>query len=606
MAHDVLLAPGTDARHLVEDRDRLRLGAQLAVEGDRETVRLVADLLDQVERGRAGGQHDRRLVPGHEDLLVRLGQAADGDVEPELLELGHRSRELRLAAVDHEQVGARPEALVGHALRGVAAAEHLLHAHEVVGLIKLGADFEAAVLALVGPAVGEDDHGRHREGAVQGGDVETLDPHRRRIEGQGALELEQGLVGAVVGVARADHVAVEGMAGVAGGHLEQADLVAPARDVQAADVAALVGQPLPHHVGVGQNRGQVDLGRDVGGLVVVALEEALGQLHLVHIHALVQDELGAADHAPLAHDEDAGRADRLLAGEADGVHRDVVAEEDFLFGVGRLKRLQAPLEPARPLEIEVGRSLPHLVGQVVHHVAPFTRQEALDLVDVARILHGVDRAGADARPAAHVVVEAGPSQLGQGQRRDAHLVGMGREVAAAPLPFRAGRDADRRHLAQGVDRGARGLGIGVGAEVARALLVVLACVFDRGEDVRLRDRDVGIALVVLEVDVEIGMVLVDELALQDQRLVLGPHDDVVEGPHHLHHQGDLGSIVRERRVLAHAGAEVLGLAHIDDCARRIAPEVAARVGGHALHLLGDAGQPLVLGPGRREAVSVQL
>ena len=67
-------------------------------------MRLVAHLLDEVERGGAGRQHDGRLVPRNEDLLVRLGEAAHRDVETELAELVHGRRELRLAAVDDEEV----------------------------------------------------------------------------------------------------------------------------------------------------------------------------------------------------------------------------------------------------------------------------------------------------------------------------------------------------------------------------------------------------------------------------------------------------------------------------------------------------------------------
>ena len=316
VAHDGLLALGTHALDLVEHRHRHRLVAQLAMEGDGEAVALVTNLLDEVEGGRAAGQDHRRVVPGNEHLLVRLGQAADRDVETQGLELVHRGRELGFAAVHHEQVGTRAKALVGHALRRVAAAQHFLHAEEVVGLLELGTHLEATILPLVGTTIGENHHRGHGEAAMQGRDVEALDAKRRPIEGKGAFQLEKCLVGAVVRIARANHVAHEGMAGVFLRHLKQGALLATLRTMQTAHAAALVGKPLAQDVGVGQLLCQVDLGRNVGRLVEVALDEALRELFLAHVEALVEHELVGTHHAPLAHAEDASAADGLLAIEA--------------------------------------------------------------------------------------------------------------------------------------------------------------------------------------------------------------------------------------------------------------------------------------------------
>ena len=111
------------------------------------------------------------------------------------------------------------------------------------------------------------------------------------------------------------------------------------------------------------------------------------------------------------------------------------------------------------------------------------------------------------------------------------------------LPLRAGRDADRNNLADRVDGLARGTAIGIRAKIARAGLVLLACVLDSGVHVAFSDGDEGIALVVFEVDVEVGPILADKLALQDERLVLGIHDQVIEALHELHHEGNLGAVV---------------------------------------------------------------
>ena len=85
------------------------------------------------------------------------------------------------------------------------------------------------------------------------------------------------------------------------------------------------------------------------------------------------------------------------------------------------------------------------------------------------------------------------------------------------------------------------------------------------------------------------MVLSDEGALEHERLVLGAHHDVVEGAHDLHHERDLLAVVLQRHVLAHAGAQVLGLSHVDDLALAVLPEVAAGVRGDQGDLLGERG-----------------
>ena len=230
----------------------------------------------------------------------------------------------------------------------------------------------------------------------------------------------------------------------------------------------------------------------------------------------------------------------------------------------------------------------HLVLELAADLGTSAREELLDLAHVGGIVDGVYLPAADARPAPDVIVEAGSAVLAQNQVGDRHVVGVTLEVAAGALPLRAAGDADGHRLAQGVDGLARGVGVRVRAEVAGSLAVPLARVLDRREGVVLGDGDVGVALVVLEVDVEVGVVLGDEVALQHQRLVLGAHDHIVEATDHLHHQGDLGTVVRQVDVLEHARAQVLGLAHVDDLPPAVLPEVAARLRGNLGHLLGDA------------------
>lgn len=58
--------------------------------------------------------------------------------------------------------------------------------------------------------------------------------------------------------------------------------------------------------------------------------------------------------------------------------------------------------------------------------------------------------------------------------------------------------------------------------------MTLTRVFDRGIQVALCNGDKGVALVILEVDVKVRMVLADQVALEYKRLMLGFDNDVVE------------------------------------------------------------------------------
>ncbi len=82
----------------------------------------------------------------------------------------------------------------------------------------------------------------------------------------------------------------------------------------------------------------------------------------------------------------------------------------------------------------------------------------------------------------------------------------------------------------------------------------------------------------------------DEVDLEDEGLVLGAHDDVVEARSGSHEARHHGALVGELHVLAHAAAQVLGLAHVEHIAGSVFPQVAARVCGDEGNLLGDRGR----------------
>src|SRR4029078_10096210 len=68
---------GTDARQVADRGVGLPRRAQVAVVGDREPVRLVAQPLDEVERARGWRQYDRVRSAGQEQLLALLREPGE-------------------------------------------------------------------------------------------------------------------------------------------------------------------------------------------------------------------------------------------------------------------------------------------------------------------------------------------------------------------------------------------------------------------------------------------------------------------------------------------------------------------------------------------------
>src|SRR5262249_47202789 len=175
-----LLAPlRPDAGDPFERGRGAALGAPRPVPGDREAMRLVTDVLDQVQTGMIGRQPQRALAdpellePG---LALRtLGDPDEGDVrEPDLRDRGPCRTDLALASVDEDCVGR--DALPARD-PPVAARERLVQRAVVIAR-RQALDVVAAVFAPahVHPIV---HHARgDRRLAHRVADVEALDALR--------------------------------------------------------------------------------------------------------------------------------------------------------------------------------------------------------------------------------------------------------------------------------------------------------------------------------------------------------------------------------------------------------------------------------------------
>ena len=142
---------------------------------------------------------------------------------------------------------------------------------------------------------------------------------------------------------------------------------------------------------------------------------------------------------------------------------------------------------------------------------------------------------------------------------------------------------------QHVERLAHLLRVRVRAEVDDAAPVPLAREHHARELVLDRDRDVRERLVVAQPHVERRPVPLDEVLLEVQRLDLGARDDHLDVVHALRQLRDRRPVAAARlEVRAHARAQRLRLADVEDLALLVAEEVDARLRREALQLLGDA------------------
>ena len=121
----------------------------------------------------------------------------------------------------------------------------------------------------------------------------------------------------------------------------------------------------------------------------------------------------------------------------------------------------------------------------------------------------------------------------------------------------------------------------VWAEVGSAVFLQTARDEDLGIAVVHRELDVGVGLVVAQQDVEARLALLDQVVFKRQRFAFVIDRDVVDVDRLAHQRAGLAivDLVSLEEIRAHARAQVLGLADVDDLAFGILVEIAAGRGG---------------------------
>ena len=492
---------------------------------------------------------------------------------------GERRRQLSLAAVDHDEVRRRREALVP-LLRpfgqpGETARDHLGHGREVIHA-GLAPHAELAVVGFPGDAVREDHHRADVLRAHGRRDVEALDPDRQRLQVQGFAELLQRLVPAQALLLRDGRLRLQHVPRVLRGQFLQPALLSALGDPDVDAGAAPLGEELRegrHVAGVSRDD---DLRRDRGSAAVVLQRERLEDRPDVLPRDVLEVERVAIDEPAVAKRKDLHHGAIPVHGEADHVDRADGAAIRVLALCQVLHGPQAVPVPRGVLEAFLCSGLAHLPLELPLDRAGLAREELDHLVDdrAVLVLRYVADAGREA--AVDVVVETRNPGMPSGLRA---LAGSVREDAV-----------------QDVERLAHLLRVRVRAEVPDAAAVTLAREHDPRVLVLDGDRDVRERLVVAEPDVERRPVPLHEVLLEVERLDLVLRHDHLDVGHALGQLADRGTrVVAGLEVRPDPGPKRLRLPDVEHVALLVSEEIDARLGRERLQLLldglrGHAGQ----------------
>ena len=246
--------------------------------------------------------------------------------------------------------------------------------------------------------------------------------------------------------------------------------------------------------------------------------------------------------------------------EAEDVGVFVVGGGDALLVLGLVDGDDLVAEAGGELELHVFGGLGHALVEAFFELVGAAFEEELDVADGLFVdVGGGEAVDAGAEAALNVELQAGAG------------------VVAGEVDLAGG---DQEGAVDEVDEAVGEVAGEVGAEVLAAIFAELACDKDLGVAVAQGEFDVGVGLVVAKEDVEAGLALLDEVVFKGEGFALVVDGDVVDVDGLAHEGAGFGIALRGfEEVGADAGAEVFGLADVDDLALGVFVEVAAGLGG---------------------------
>ena len=402
------------------------------------------------------------------------------------------------------------------------------------------------------------------------GVVKAFHALRQGFQSQNSRQLRKRALAALPGPLLQRGVLFQRVDAVAVAQAGKLRLVAPLRPVQANAAAPGRGQP---GLNLRKLRGLAvyeNLRRDAVRLRIVLLEKSGHDIRVAFVRQSAHAEPLRADDLAVAHKQrkDQNRAVQPAHGEHIR-HGMVDADDHLLIGKGS-DGVDAIAQVGSPLKIErCGRGL-HLRLQLAQHPRRIARKEGDDLREHRVVFLAADLAGAGRAALAHMVHQTGPLAPGDGPFEILFAV------------------ADGEMIAHHVHALAQQQGGEIGAKIARAVLFYAADDLNAGKILPKIDAHIGKVLVVLEQDVVLGLELLDEIALQRERLRLVGYADRFKVRDVPHHGGDLCRLVfAALEILPYAVFQGDCFADIDDLARLVEHLVDAGGGGQEPELFLD-------------------
>ena len=400
--------------------------------------------------------------------------------------------------------------------------------------------------------------------------VVALDTPRRRLEPERVGELAERRVRLPTIGEPADPLLLEGVVRVALGELGEMPLLAALRHEQVHRTLPPLLRERDECRRVRKRNGNDDLRGHRGRDRVVLPEERREHLGRCGALGSLEREMVAAHDRPVADAEDLH--DRVALGDGRREDVEVVAlvRVDLLAVEGPLDGLQPVAQLGRALESEGVRGDLHLATRIAGErlVAAFEEEDALLDRGAVLLLRGVPDAW---RGASLEMKEEARTTARQRRRRDGLPPAVGvrddRELAGAV----------RKELLQKVERLVDRLGVRERTEVPGGAVPERPRPEDAGEILSEGHLHIGIGLVVLEPDVVAGMVLLDEVRLEEERLRDAAGEDVLEPLGALDHPYKT-HVQARAEVRTHTVAKDVGLADVDHPSPPVLEEVHPGLG----------------------------
>ncbi len=537
------------------------LAAQFAVMGNGETMRFVAQPLEQEESWRPRAQKDRVFATGEEETLLALfhhfaahigqhpalGDAGSIDAagERQLFEHGIEHRELPFAAVNEDEVG---QSLLGQPA-AQPAFEHLVKGGIVVGSLD-AADAEVPILPPGRLTINQYRHRADALPALDVGDVEALHAPRQAGQLQSLADLREDRFARLPPAASL----AKRLGGVARRQLHQLQLLATPGRKNRHFLPLAIAEPFAEGIGVLERERQQHLVGDKDLAPVELLQKARKKLHLIQSPG--NSEAAPSDQIALTDEKNGDLHFSPLAVHANDILVAAAGRHHLLPFHRLLDSPNLVAQRRRLFEAQAGRRSAHPLTQQRQHLAFAPRQQCRHAPDQLAVLRLADFSIAGGAALADLIKKARATAAPAGLQR---VMAQGKD----PINF--------------LERFAHGAAGGIGAEIEGAVALNLAHDLQCGKLLTRIETDGNIGLVVAQVDIVTGSVLLDQGILKDQRLFFGIGDNRLERAHPVHQEPDMRTAVAfGRKVRTQAAAQILRLADVENLARLALHQIDAR------------------------------